>query len=114
MHIYSYLTGRKQRIKVGTSFSTWKSLSKGVPQGSVLGSLLFNTFINDFFYAIEQCQVSEFAPDMLFACGETLDEVTKCIVNYIRMAMNWFQLNEMVANPEQFQLTFFGLKTTTS
>ena len=51
--IDSYLTDRKQRVNVGTSFSTWKSLSKGVPQRSVLRSLLFNIFIYDFLYAIE-------------------------------------------------------------
>ena len=39
-----------------------------------------------------------------------LDEVTKCIVNDSRMTMNWLKLNEMVANPEKFQLIFFGLK----
>ena len=61
--IYSYLTDRKQMVKIGTSCSTWKSLSKGVPQGSVLGTLLLNIFINDFFYAIEQSQVCNFADD---------------------------------------------------
>ena len=47
--IYSYLTDKKQRVKIGTSFSTWKSLSNGVTQGSVLGPLLFTLFINSFF-----------------------------------------------------------------
>ena len=46
--VYSYLTDRKQRAKIGTSFSTWKSLSKGVPQGSVLGTLLLNIFMISF------------------------------------------------------------------
>ena len=80
--IYSYLTDRKQRVEIGTSFSTWKSLSKGVLQGSVLGPLLFSIFINDFFYAIEHSQVCNFADDStIFACGETSDEVAKCIKN---------------------------------
>ena len=47
--IYSYLTDRKQRVKEGTSFSTWKCLSKRAPHGSVLGPLLLSIFINDFF-----------------------------------------------------------------
>ena len=96
---------------VGTSFSSWKSLSKGVPQGSVLGPLLLNIFINDFFYAIEHSQICNFADDnTIFACSEILDEITKCIENDMRMAMNWFKQHEMVANPEKFQLIFLGLK----
>ena len=68
-------------------------------------------FPTAFFYAIEHSQVCNFADDnTIFACGETLDEVTKCIVNGTRIATNWFKLNEMVANPEKFQLIFFGLK----
>ena len=81
--IYSYLTDRKQRVKIGNSCSTWKSLSKGVPQGSVLGPLLFNTFINDFLYTIEHSQVCKCADDnIIYACGETLAEVSISIDNY--------------------------------
>ena len=71
--IKSYYTNRYQRCKIGDSFSEWERIIAGVAQGSILGSIFFNIFINDIFLYIENSDLCNYADDStLYASGESL------------------------------------------
>ena len=59
----SYLTNRQQRVKIGNATSEWKEILREVPQGSILGPILFNIFINDMFHLITRDDLVNYADD---------------------------------------------------
>ena len=61
--IYNYLSNCKQRVKINDSFSSWSEILFGVPQGSILGPLLFSIFICDIFYSIVNFENANYADD---------------------------------------------------
>ena len=71
----SYLNDRQQRVRVSKNFSSWGKITARVPQGSILGSLLFNFFINDLFVFVSSSNLSNYADDnTLYASGFNLEE----------------------------------------
>ena len=111
--LHSYLSYRKQSVKHGSTFSDRHYISSGVPQGSILGPLLFNIYINDLLLCIEKSGICNFADDnKLYASGENIGDVATCLEVNIENALKWFDSNRMVANPEKFQIMFLGLPKT--
>ncbi len=108
----SYLSGRKQQIKIGDIVSTWANLKKGVPQVSILGPLLFNVFINDIFYFIKKGTLYNYADDNTLSFNSpNFDELTNVLESESKVLIEWFDFNCMQANPDKFQAIAVGKKT---
>ena len=70
----SYLANRKQRTKIGFSYTDWFEFIRGIPQGSLFGPLLI--FINDIFFEIQKSNICNFADDnTLYSCSQDLQTV---------------------------------------
>ena len=103
--LHSYLTKRWQRTKVNSSFSTWSGLLQGIPQGSVLGAILFSIYLNDLFYLTEMTQVCNFADDTTFyVCDNDLDT---------SLAVEWVENDFLKLNQDKCHLIVSGHKHET-
>lgn len=108
--ICSYLESRYQRVKIGSCKSSRRKIKIGVPQGSVLGPLIFNIFLNDLILMNLESEICNFADDnTIFACGNTIQEIVIKLENDLGLLLDWFSKNGMIANPEKFQIMFLGL-----
>ena len=104
--IFDYYYGRKQRVKIGDNTSEWQSVYKGSAQGSIIGPVSYNIFINDMFMILDSdIQVYNYADDNLFmSSGYDYAEAVDKLAKNVARVMFWFHNNHMQANPNKFSL----------
>ena len=76
--IKSYLTDRRQQVKMGNIISSISTVEAGVPQGSILGPLLFITYTSDLASNLSHCKVTAYADDtQILVSARSEDELKK-------------------------------------
>ena len=102
--ITSYLINRQQRVKVSGQVSEWSVINCGVPQGSVLGPLLFNLFLNNLFFIEFNGNIANYSDDNHLNNENACIKKLICVIeNDSKVCLSWFENNRMVANPKRFQ-----------
>ena len=110
-YLHSYLSNRKQCVRINNVTSDFKTIISGVPQGTFVGPILFNCFFNDFFYFIEKASVHNFADDnTLSMFEETIQNLIALLETESNTAIEWFQNNKMMVNPGKFQAIIIDKK----
>ena len=100
--LYDYLQGRVQRVKLNSNYSEWRDVIKGVPQGSVLGPLLFNIFLNDIFLFLDKSEICNYADDnTIWTKGQKINTIIPILESEISTLNKWFKDNCMLLNEEK-------------
>ena len=107
--VYSYLSNRKQRVKINDTYNSLGEILFGVPQGSILGPLLFNIFICDMFYFLEDYGIANYADDSTpYSAKSNHKLVLEELEKSSSILFKWLQTNYMKVNTDKSHLLLSG------
>ena len=94
----NYLCKRQQRISTNGLFSDWTEVIAGVHQGSIMGPLLFNIFLNDTFTFILKRNLCNYADDnTLYSMAKDLDQIRRNLEVDFMILHQWFHMNHIMS-----------------
>ena len=103
-----YLTGRKQRVKINDTFSEYQGITCGVPQGSILGPLLFLIYINDMHTAAKFSTLYHFADDTNLLYSNKDEKLLRKNINTdLRLIFQWLCANRLSVNVDKTEFIIF-------
>ena len=106
------ITARTRRIKVNNSFSRRSSIEYSVPQGSVLGPLLFNIDLIASIYECEDSNIANYADDTTpYVCIENIRAVISELQSLAFRLFKWFENSHMKANPGKSHILLSNKET---
>ena len=107
--IKRYLSNTKQRVKIGNDFSQYKTVYIGVPQGTILGPLLFIIYINDILTSMPEDTILSYADDTaIIIIGKSWQEVENKMNDYLQQIANWLALNKLSLDTDNTIYMEFG------
>jgi hypothetical protein len=114
----SYLSGRTYFVKVDSGVSDTVSVNSGVPQGSVLGPLLFSTYISPVQRLVESFGINHvaYADDLTLYVNVQSDTKSslQSVSNCSSAVSKWFMLNDLLLNPTKSEAMFVGTRQQTN
>lgn len=99
-----YLSGRSQRVCIESTYSEWANITKGVPQGSILGPLLFLIFVNDLPDVVTKCSINLYADDTTIYYSDRDPVKVQSVLNTdLDLIANWIKINGLPINVAKTQ-----------